>query len=141
MRSRWTIAVALSATLLAVLSVWPLASESRAQNEPPAAQAPVRAPRRLPAYYARVVTPQQRVEIYAIQEEYSAQIAELEAQLQELEAQRDAEIRQVLSAEQQEQLDALIAAARERRRSGTTASGSSGGTSTTAGAAATDGSR
>jgi hypothetical protein len=62
---------------------------------------------RLPNNYARLVTPKQRAEIYAIQEQYHAQIEELETQLEELKRKQSDEIYAVLTPEQKATLNVL----------------------------------
>jgi hypothetical protein len=59
---------------------------------------------RLPAYYAGIVTEAQRERIYAIQDKYAKQIADLEAQLGTLAKQRDGEIEKLLDADQRERV-------------------------------------
>ena len=67
---------------------------------------------RLPAHYTQVgVTELQRQKIYSIQGSYDAKIALLKNQLNEATAKRDAEVRAVLTADQQKQLDKLTGAA------------------------------
>jgi len=88
-------------------------AESEAATEESSTSAP-KPRRRLPYYYAKVVTPQQRETIYQIQAQYEPQIAELRKQLKALVAKRDAEIRDVLSEEQQKHLDELIAEAKRK---------------------------
>ena len=60
---------------------------------------------RLPAYFAAIVTPRQRDEIYALQDRYAKQIAALREQLDALTKQRDAEIENVLNEDQKEKLN------------------------------------
>ncbi len=82
-----------------------------------AAQAESEKPRRrLPNHYAKVVTPEQRQQIYVIQEEYNKQIDVLLEQIEELEAKRDTAIEATLSAEQLEQIAALKAEAEAKRK-------------------------
>ena len=67
---------------------------------------------RLPAHFTQVgVTELQRQKIYSIQGSYDAKITSLKNQLNEATAKRDAEIRGVLTADQQRQLDKLTGAA------------------------------
>src|SRR5262249_9548701 len=67
---------------------------------------------RLPAHYLQVgVTDTQRQRIYSIQAGYDAKITSLKNQLAEATAKRDAEVRAVLTADQQKQLDKLTGAA------------------------------
>jgi translation initiation factor 2B subunit (eIF-2B alpha/beta/delta family) len=72
--------------------------------------------RRLPAYYAQVISADQREQIYKIQEKFAPQIKELQDKLQAVRAQRDSALRAVLTPEQQKKLDALVAAAKEKRK-------------------------
>jgi len=73
---------------------------------------------RLPAYYSKVVTAEQREQIYEIQEGYAAQIEKLRMQLDELYEQRESEIAGVLTSEQLKEIAAMAAAARARRAAG-----------------------
>jgi Spy/CpxP family protein refolding chaperone len=70
---------------------------------------------RLPAYYGQIVNPAQRQRIYQIQANYDPQIEALLAQIETLTEKRDAEIRAVLSPEQQQRLDTLIQGAKANR--------------------------
>ncbi|MBW3600602.1 MAG: hypothetical protein KY475_25480 [Planctomycetes bacterium] len=71
--------------------------------------------RRLPLYYAQVVAPYQRENIYGIQAKYEDQIKELQAQIRAILAKREAEIEQVLFPEQREVLKKLRAEAEAQR--------------------------
>lgn len=85
---------------------------------PPAAEqkATKKKPRgRLPAYFAKVVTQQQREDIYEIQARYNAQIEELQKQIDELVAKRDQEVEGVLSAEQLAEVKKMREEAKKRR--------------------------
>ena len=73
---------------------------------------------RLPAYYSKVVTEEQREQIYEIQEGYAAQIEKLRMELEELYEQRESEVASVLTPEQLKEIAAMAAAARARRASG-----------------------
>lgn len=67
---------------------------------------------RLPAHYTQVgVTDTQRQKIYSVQASYDAKITLLKNQLNEATTKRDAEVRAVLTADQQKQLDKLTGAA------------------------------
>jgi len=67
---------------------------------------------RLPAHYLQVgVTDSQRQKIYSVQATYDAKITSLKNQLSEATAKRDAEVRAVLTADQQKQLDKLAGTA------------------------------
>jgi hypothetical protein len=77
---------------------------------------------RLPPYYAKVVSAEQREEIYSLQSDYEDQIDALEAQLEQLIDERNAKIREVLTPEQRQEVDDLAAAAQERRKNKKSAS-------------------
>ena len=70
---------------------------------------------RLPAYFAAVVTPQQRKMIYEIQAKYNGQISELEGQIESLRGERDKEVDGVLSPEQLAEVNKKREAAKQRR--------------------------
>ena len=74
-----------------------------------------RARGRLPNFYAQVVSGDQREKIYAIQKQHAPEIDKLRKQLQELIAKRDAEMRNLLTEEQQARVDGLAEEARKRR--------------------------
>jgi hypothetical protein len=59
---------------------------------------------RLPAHYGEIVTEAQRLQIYAVQEKYAKQIAAAKQQLEALESKRDAEIEDVLTADQKKKV-------------------------------------
>ncbi|MFO0900954.1 MAG: hypothetical protein U0836_26295 [Pirellulales bacterium] len=86
------------------------------QAAPPAAERALQRRPRLPPYYGRVATVDQRAALDKIQESYAPKIEQLRAELDKLLAQRDAELRAALGPEQQKQLDELTIAARDRRR-------------------------
>jgi hypothetical protein len=89
----------------------------RAAKEAVKPPAPLPAPKgRLPAHFTKVVTHQQRLQIYLIQAEYDPQIRELRDQLDALLDQRDAKIDAVLTPEQRKQIADLKAAAKEKRK-------------------------
>src|SRR5262245_49232926 len=71
---------------------------------------------RLPAHYGDIVTESQRVQIYAVQEKYAAQIDALKAQLEVLEIKRDKEVEAVLGPEQKEKLKKAQKTAAEQRK-------------------------
>lgn len=70
---------------------------------------------RLPAYYARVVTEEQRQKIYAIQREYHPRIAALRKQLEDLIAEQNGKIEAVLTPQQKVELERLRQEAATRR--------------------------
>lgn len=71
---------------------------------------------RLPAHYAKVVTEEQRTDIYAIQEQFEPKLAKARAELKAIVDERDAAIEKVLSAQQRKDVAKLRAEAAERRR-------------------------
>ncbi len=71
---------------------------------------------RLPAHYAKVVTDEQRSDIYAIQEQFEPKLAKARAELKAVVDERDAAIEKVLSAQQRKDVAKLRAEAAERRR-------------------------
>ena len=72
-----------------------------------------------------MVNDKQRFEIYKIQLDHAEQIEALKEKLRDLVAERDAEIRAVLTKDQQEKLDDVIAKSRESRRKAAEKRGSS----------------
>lgn len=93
---------------------WAIGQQRSGEEAAPAKErTPVR--NRLPMFYSRVVTAEQREQIYAIQNKYQKQIDELTAQLHAVESQRDEEIRAVLTPEQQKQIDAWMAELQQKR--------------------------
>jgi len=71
---------------------------------------------RLPNYFAKVVTDDQRTEINTIQEEHAPQIMKLRAELDAAIEKRDAAIEKVLTAEQRKEVAKLRAEAAARRK-------------------------
>lgn len=105
--------------LLLLAAAWPAAAWAQTPTKPagpPAAERTQPRRPRLPPYYGRVATADQRAALDKIQASYSAKIEQLRAELDKLVAQRDAELRAALGPEQQKQLDELTVAARDRRR-------------------------
>jgi hypothetical protein len=84
---------------------------SLGQNEKQSKSTP-----RLPPYFADIVTPSQRKAIYALQERYAEQIADLRTQLEALTRQRDSEIDAVLTPLQLKQLQKVREAAAAKRK-------------------------
>lgn len=105
--------------LIASLSLAQAPDKKASDGAKPAAGAPAKARAkargRLPAYYARVVSGDQRDKIYAIQQSYEAKIADLQAQLKALTDKRDAEVAAVLTADQKAKVDQLAADAKTKR--------------------------
>ena len=116
-------ALRIVAVLLFALAVNTTPESVLAQDAKPAAAAAAKKPAkprgRLPAYYGEVVDAAQREKIYAIQQSYAERIAALQAQLKDLNEKMDAEVKAVLTPEQQKKLDELSAAAKARRQART----------------------
>ncbi|HPP52731.1 MAG TPA: hypothetical protein PK777_07270 [Thermoguttaceae bacterium] len=70
---------------------------------------------RLPPYYAQVVKPEQRKQIYAIQEQYGPKIDALRAQLEALLQERDKKIEEVLTEAQRQEVERLREEAKAKR--------------------------
>ena len=92
----------------------PQAKPSKSKKTPAATSAKKQR-RRLPNHYAKLVTDEQRESIYEIQRRYREKIEPLRKQIEQLIAERNAEIRQVLTPEQQRKLDELLAGSRRSR--------------------------
>lgn len=72
--------------------------------------------RRIPNYWnALKLTKRQKNAIYALQQEYFAEIIQLQARIERLEAERDARYREVLTQKQKEALDAKLAEVEKSR--------------------------
>jgi hypothetical protein len=114
---RYSLAAVLAAAFLLPAWIGPVAAQPNgdaAKAQPKdAKKAPAKG--RLPAYYAQIVNEGQRQRIYQIQASYYPKIDALQAEIDALVAQRDAEIRAVLSPEQQQRLDARIADAQAKK--------------------------
>jgi Spy/CpxP family protein refolding chaperone len=108
--------VGLSLALLMPLALSGIESVRAQDTKSKKAEAKEKAPAkgRLPQYYSKAdVDDKQRDTIYKIQADYEAQIDKLTAELTALKAKRDAEIRAVLTKEQQKKLDAAIEEAKK----------------------------
>ncbi|PHR86646.1 MAG: hypothetical protein COA78_37785 [Blastopirellula sp.] len=81
----------------------------------PAVKKRAQARGRLPNYYAKIVTEEQRKKIYGIQKQYAKQLAELQAQLAKIKADRDGEVEAVLSVDQLAKVKKLIDEAAAKR--------------------------
>ncbi len=90
--------------------------ESTSVQEETAEQSkPQRSIIRLPTYYSRVVTQEQREEIYEIQETYTKELEAIEMELKNKQKERDLAIEAVLKPEQLEEVKRLLAEAKKRR--------------------------
>lgn len=99
--------------LLVLLAVSPWPSSAIGDDEAPAKPKPTV---RLPAHYSKIVTDEQRKQIYAIHLEYAERIDALQKELARLQEERDARTRAVLTPAQQQTLDELIAANEKAKR-------------------------
>lgn len=115
--------VLLLAAVTVLVACWangrPVAAQEKKAEGKAAAQKKERAkPRgRLPAFFAAVVTKDQREEIYAIQAKFNAQIEKLQQQLAALRAERDKAIDAVLTPEQLAEVNKKREEAAKRRSS------------------------
>ena len=71
---------------------------------------------RLPNYYARVVTDEQRPKLTAILQEFAPQIAEKRSELQALIGKRDAALGKILTPDQRQEVEKLRAEAASKRQ-------------------------
>ncbi len=102
-----------------VCSATPLtAQEKEAAKADESKPARKKARGRLPMYFGKVVTQQQREDIYEIQARFAVQIEQLRKQMEELIRKRDAEVESVLTAEQLAEVKKLKAEAKKRRMAG-----------------------
>jgi len=109
------IVVAILVALLATNRSSSTAQEKEKKDTAPAARLHKHRGR-LPNFYAKIVTPDQREQIYKVQSRYQSQIEALRKQLREAVAKRNAEIRELLTPEQQKRLDEIVAKARKAAR-------------------------
>ncbi len=105
------------AMIIGALESSPAWSQEKPANqesqEKPAARKKARG--RLPRYFAKVVTQQQREDIYEIQARFAARIEELQKQIDALIRQRDQEVEAVLSSEQLAEVRKLREEAKKRQ--------------------------
>ena len=93
----------------------PVSQATLLQEESEAESKARRGSRRLPLYYARVVSSEQRERIYEIQAEYAEEIEVIENELKEKMSERDLAIEAVLSVEQLDEVKRWISEAKKRR--------------------------
>jgi hypothetical protein len=104
--------------LVALALVAPYARTSAAQKSDETSRSETKAPSaRLPNYYGRVTTEEQRSKLREVVEQYAPQIQEKREELQALIAKRDAALAEMLTADQREEIAKLRAAAAARRQS------------------------
>lgn len=84
---------------------------------------PKKVRRQLPMYFSRVVSPDQRAEIYAIQERYLPLINMLSARVDALRDEMNGKVHAVLSQEQLKEVEQSHEEARRRRQSTSAARG------------------
>jgi hypothetical protein len=118
-RTVWESTVVLLLCACSALGQEPAVPKTEAV-ERPAAGAPDGRPARvrLPAYFAAVVTPAQREQIYKLQLRYFERAEELQRQMAALEVERDKELDGLLTPEQLAEVQKRRAAAAARRRPG-----------------------
>lgn len=93
----------------------PVSQATLLQEESKAESKARRGPRRLPLYYARVVSSEQRERIYEIQAEYAEEIQAIENELKKKMSERDQAVQAVLSVEQLDEVKRWISEAKKRR--------------------------
>ena len=93
----------------------PVSKATLLQEESKAESKARRGPRRLPLYYARVVSSEQRERIYEIQAEYAEEIQAIENELKKKMSERDQAVQAVLSVEQLDEVKRWISEAKKRR--------------------------
>lgn len=133
--------VAVAFPLITALALAQQAPEKKAGDDAKPAAGAAAKPRakprgRLPAFYGRVVSGDQKDKIYAIQQSYEPKIADLQAQLKALTDKRDAEIEAVLTADQKTKVQQLSSDAKAKRAA---RSGNSGNAATSDTAADAEG--
>ncbi len=110
------LAVALSVALPSIRAEEEGAAKVRSAAEKPAKSKARQAKGRLPAFYGRVVTEEQRGEIYAIQTKYRPRIEDLTAELKRLRDEQREEVEAVLTSDQRERIATLRSKSKEGRR-------------------------
>ncbi|MEX1039157.1 MAG: hypothetical protein WDZ51_00905 [Pirellulaceae bacterium] len=104
------------ATSAVQMTAWSQEAGEKPMAAPSRVQSTRSEPRgRLPNFYTRVVTPQQREQIYEIQQGFAEEIEALQAKLAAVEANMNQEIEGVLDTDQLQQVKKLQAEAAERR--------------------------
>ncbi|QDU95782.1 hypothetical protein [Lignipirellula cremea] len=115
-RSHWFFLSVQVFCLLVISLVSPVdAQESATSDKPEAAAEQEDAVHRLPSHYSEVVTEAQRKTIYEIQDRYRDELREMELQMLALIKKRNAEIENVLSAEQKELIRKVAAESKAQR--------------------------
>ena len=112
-RSVWLLGTAVGLCLAVTSPAFAQQAPAKAEAKPEA-KAPAKPRGRLPAYFAQVVTPQQREKIYALQKPVMEKIDALEAQIAELKAQMEKDSRALLTPDQIKKIDELAAATQEK---------------------------
>jgi hypothetical protein len=108
----------------------PAVAPAPAAAEKPASTAPAskaqKSRGRLPAYFATLVSAEQRQKIYDIQLTYTEKIAALDRQMAELRAKQSEEVDAVLTADQLSQIKKLREAAAAKKRNAASADATAG---------------
>jgi hypothetical protein len=107
-RLTWIVALVVSALLIPYAAS--LAAQKSAGNDGKAKAL------RLPNYYAKVASGEQRTQLRAVMKEYAPQIKAKREELQALVAKRDAALDEVLTPEQRQEVAKLRAEATARRK-------------------------
>jgi hypothetical protein len=119
--ARFIVAMAITTTAFAtphqLLAQQDGVTAPKAAGDEEAVKARAKPRGRLPVYYSRVISQDQRETIYGLQAKFQAEIDKLMEQLRKLEADRDLEVRKVLSEEQKQRVDAFVAEAKAKRES------------------------
>jgi len=108
--ARLTCIVALVVSALLVPYAASLAAQKSAGNDGKAKAL------RLPNYYAKVASGEQRTQLRAVMKEYGPQIKAKRAELQALVAKRDAALDEILTSQQRQEVAKLRAEAAARRK-------------------------
>ncbi|MEX0677771.1 MAG: hypothetical protein WD063_11890 [Pirellulales bacterium] len=120
MNRTWMARLGCVVALVASALMIPYAASGAAQksnDKSAAAEAETKAqPDRLPNYYARVASEEQRTKLRAIQQEFAPQIQQKREELQALIAKRDAALAEVLTPEQRDEVAKLRALAESKRK-------------------------
>jgi hypothetical protein len=127
-RSRLALAIPVMCAMLVAGGLW--AAQENGQQSAEKATATKKFRGRLPAYFAAIVSTEQRQKVYDLQAAYAEKIAALEEQIAQLVGQRDKDVDAVLTPEQSAEVSrkrAEAAAKRKARQGQSTAAAKSEG--------------
>lgn len=99
---------------LRAAEVQPATKSAANAEKKPGKKAPADYRGPIPFYYGKVIAPDQKEKIYAIQDKYQGELEALQKQVKELTAKRDAEIEAVLTPEQREKVATMKAEAKSK---------------------------